>query len=199
MRQYSASHYPCSGIQHTRAIMALTAAHACFHILTPPESIAKDIEKVMALTDECAKMTRKRKMSRGTERALERANERLAPYIDRLVEADGRRKFNLWSALIFCALTLIEDVICTCPQYADHPPITTWKEFHADPSIKDKWCLLEKEVSIFADQLIELAPNSDMAGTAIYEEVFDALEEKDQPSLVWTTAMKEIKALELAA
>lgn len=59
-----------------------------------------------------------------------------------------------WAALIWAALTFVEDACNTCPVYARRP----------------EWRYLCQTVNTLAERLRELEPRMDEEGTAIYEE-----------------------------
>ena len=98
--------YPNPGVQHTRAVLALTATQAC-------------LEEYMITED-----------------------------------MDDETRFRRWAALVWAALTFVEDVCNTCPVYARCP----------------QWRYLRQTVNTLAEGLRKLEPGMDEEGTRIYEE-----------------------------
>lgn len=169
--KYPPEHYPNSGIQHTRAVVALTVCQAFMDIYhAPPKTpIATHMRKIATSIESCSIKTKKRKLSAGARRAMDWGCESLAPYIeDSPLLTDGER-FRRWAALVWCGLTFIDDVLATCPDYRTKEELPRWRT-------------LRKKVETLCDALALLEPGFDEAGTMLYEIVAWALEGVDFPA-----------------
>lgn len=167
--KYPASHYPNSGIQHTRAVFALSMV-TMFHGMYQPKpetDIESHMKKIRLKVNECAELTQKKKLSQGAKRALDAATEALSPYLEvgHLAKA---KAYERWCAFVWCALTFIEDVLNTCPQYMIGSYAKKWKELH---------CLVET----LTNSLYDIAPKHDEEGTMFYEMAAWAMEGVDFP------------------
>lgn len=167
MMNFPASHYPISGIQHTRAVIALTAIQACLEMFKPQDksSLGTHLKSVQANIDKCREQTIKRRLSQGAKRDLSRAFDVLGEYVTN-ENMDKNESFTRWSALVWTALTFIEDVNNTCPIYASGANARAWRD-------------LQKEVDALADRLCDLEHGIDEQGTYIYERAAWALDGVD--------------------
>lgn len=166
--KYHSSWYPNTGIQHTRAVVALTALTACIERFRPdPESdIAKHMRIITRCVDKCAAKTKKKKLSAGAKRDLGNCFDVLAQYADTSQAPNDGTRFKQWAGLFWCALTFIEDVLASCPAYRDGAEGRKWQELHeATEAVTDALCQLE--------------PGIDEYGTMIYECAAWALEGVD--------------------
>lgn len=161
---------PNSGVQHARAVVALMSVQAFMNIYAaPPRTpIAAHMEKIGVSLESCSIKTKKRKLSQGAKRALDSACEKLAPYIeDKPGLTDGQR-FRRWTSLIWCALTFVEDVLASCPEYRTKEERPRWRALH-------------KKVNALCDALLLLESGFDESGTALYELMAWAMEGVDFP------------------
>lgn len=167
--KFPASHYPNSGIQHTRAVFALSMV-TMFHGMYQPKEgteIERHMKKIMSAVQACAELTKKKKLSQGAIRALNAATEALSPYLE-VSQLSKDKAYERWCAFVWCALTFIEDVINTCPQYIAGLYVKKWKTLH-------------NLVNELANSLYEIAPKFDDEGTMFYEMAAWALEGVDFP------------------
>lgn len=164
--KYPPEHYPISGIQHTRAVMALTAAQLCMDTFKPQEGtgIARHMDKINEAIASCGRITKTKRLSAGAKRDLDNGCITLAQYVNEMRDMGKDALFTRWSALVWSALTFVEDALNTCPQW-------TKTGTH-----EKKWQALRKSMSDLADGLRELEPRMDEIGTAIYETTAWALE-----------------------
>lgn len=148
--------YPSSGIQHTRCVLALTAVQACLEVFRPAAdcgtALKHQLDKIARWVAACAQQTRKKSLSAGAKRDIDRKFETLGSYMNTDNLTDEMR-FRRWAALIWAALTFIEDACNTCPVYARTP----------------QWRYLRLTVQTLADRLRILDPVMDVDGTTIYE------------------------------
>lgn len=159
------SWYPNTGIQHTRAVVALTVLTACLEKFKPdPESeIAKHMQIIAKRVDKCAAKTKKKKLSAGAKHDLGNCFDVLAKYAETAQVPNDGIRFRRWAGLFWCALTFVEDVLNTCPAYRDGEEGKKWKELH-------------KAVEAVADALCQLEPGIDEYGTMVYERAAWALD-----------------------
>lgn len=167
--KYSASHYPNSGIQHTRAVFALSMVTMFHGMYQAKENtdIEEHMKKINAAVASCAELTKKKKLSQGAIRALDSATEALSPYLS-VADLSKKKSYARWSAFVWCALTFIEDVLNTCPQYIIG-------------GYKKRWQELRGLVDELANSLYKLAPKLDEEGTMFYEMAAWAMEGVDFP------------------
>lgn len=166
--KYDFSHYPNSGIQHTRAVVALTTAQICLELykVKSDSEFAKYLSDIQKAIKSCSTETKKKKLSAGAERSLNNCSLTLAPYIeDQNIPSD--KLIWHWGSIVWCALTFIEDVLATCPQYVD--------------GHKRKWQNLHKLMDDLAGVLMEMEKDKheaslDEAGTLIYEKAAWAMD-----------------------
>ncbi|GKI13412.1 hypothetical protein [uncultured Desulfovibrio sp.] len=149
--------YPNPGVQHTRCVLALTAVQACLEVFRPAadcgSALKRQLDKISRWVLACAQQTRAKKLSAGAKRDLDKRFRVLQGYMITEDMPDETR-FRRWAALIWAALTFIEDACNTCPVYAHAP----------------QWRYLRQTVNTLAEKLRELEPGMDEDGTAIYEE-----------------------------
>lgn len=149
--------YPNPGIQHTRCVLALTATQACLEVFRPAAgcgtALKRQLDKISRWVEACAQQTRAKKLSAGARRDIGRSFKILGRYMITEDMPDETR-FRRWAALIWAALTYVEDACNTCPIYARCP----------------EWRYLRQTVNTLAERLRELEPGMDEEGTAIYEE-----------------------------
>lgn len=149
--------YPNPGIQHTRCVLALTATQACLEVFRPAAgcgtALKRQLDKISRWVEACAQQTRSKKLSAGAMRDIGRSFKILGRYMITEDMPDETR-FRRWAALIWAALTFVEDACNTCPVYARRP----------------EWRYLCQTVNTLAERLRELEPGMDEEGTAIYEE-----------------------------
>ena len=149
--------YPNPGIQHTRCVLALTATQACLEVFRPAAgcgtALKRQLDKISRWVEACAQQTRAKKLSAGATRDLGRSFKILGRYMITEDMPDETR-FRRWAALIWAALTFVEDACNTCPVYAHAP----------------QWRYLRQTVNTLAEWLLHLEPGMDEEGTAIYEE-----------------------------
>ena len=149
--------YPNAGVQHTRCVLALTAIQACLEVFRPAAdcgtALKRQLDKISRWVEACAQQTRSKKLSAGAKRDIGQRFDILGRYMITKDMPDETR-FRRWAALIWAALTFIEDACNTCPIYAHAP----------------QWRYLRQTVNTLAEKLRELEPGMDEDGTAIYEE-----------------------------
>ena len=116
--------YPNPGIQHTRCVLALTATQACLEVFRPAAgcgtALKRQLDKISRWVEACAQQTRVKKLSAGATRDIGRRVEILGRYLITEDMPDETR-FRRWAALIWAALTFVEDACNTCPVYARRP------------------------------------------------------------------------------
>lgn len=159
MAKFPADHYPNSGIQHTRTIAALTVAQMCLEIYKPNEGtkIYTQMQKIKTAIIKCSTLTGKKKLSAGSKKALDNCCYSIAPFFDEISECQNQDNiYKRWGALMYCALTFVEDVIYTCPAY------TTGIEHK-------KWDVLRSVMSEFCDYICQIDERIYAEGTMIYE------------------------------
>ena len=149
--------YPNPGVQHTRCVLALTATQACLEVFRPAAdcgtALKRQLDKISRWVAACAQQTRKKPLSAGAKRDLDKRFRALEEYMI-TEDMDDETRFRRWAALIWAALTFVEDACNTCPVYARAP----------------QWRYLRQTVNTLAEKLRELEPGMDEEGTAIYEE-----------------------------
>lgn len=152
--------YPNPGIQHTRCVLALTAVQACLEVFRPAAdcgtALRRQLDKIGRWIAACAQQTRKKPLSAGAKRDLDNKFRVLEGYMITEDMDDGTR-FRRWAALIWAALTFVEDACNTCPVYT---------RGHGN----EHWRYLRQTVNTLAERLRELESGIDEEGTAIYEE-----------------------------
>lgn len=159
--------YPNHGIQHTRAVVALTVATLCLELLNAPHGTAleKQMVKIRRWVDACSTQTKAKRLSAGAKRDLERCCAKLAPHFPDADTTDDAR-FRMWAALVWTAWTFVLDVRNTCPLYARQ------REGRC-------WSYLLRVLETLAFRLREIEPCVEEQGTAIYEAAAWALEGVD--------------------
>ena len=146
---------PIPGVQHTKAVLALTAIEAAVEQILPfitDKKTADQIAKVRKWVDQCSAATKVKRLSSGAKRDLESACAVLAPYIEdtsAMTDADSRKR---WAELFFVGLTLSYDVQATCPLYGK----------------SREWGYLDTTAETLGRMLMARHPGCDEAGTAIY-------------------------------
>ena len=156
----TAVHYPNPGIQHTRCVLALTAIQACLEVFRPAAdcgtALKQQLDKISRWIAACARQTRKKTLSAGARRDLDKKFRVLEGYMI-TEDMDDETRFRRWAALIWAALTFVEDVCNTCPVYTRGRG-------------NEHWRYLRQTVNTLAEGLRRLEPGMDEEGTAIYEE-----------------------------
>lgn len=151
------STYPNTGIQHARCVLALTTIQVCLDVFWPAADcgtvLKRHMDKIQRWVDACAQHTRKKTLSAGARRDIDRSFEILGRYMT-TEDMDNETRFHRWAALIWTTLTFVEDACNTCPAYAHTP----------------QWRYLRQTVNTLAEKLRALEPGIDEDGTAIYEE-----------------------------
>lgn len=165
--KYPASHYPNSGIQHARAVFALSMVTMFHGMYQPKENtyIKTHMKDIQEAVEACATLTRKKKLSQGAIRSLDAATEALSPYLS-VAALSKKKSYSRWASFVWCALTLIEDVMNTCPQYAKGQHVKNWEKLHA-------------LVNQLAQSIIYIEPKLDEEGTMFYEMAAWAMEGVD--------------------
>ncbi|MGE9985406.1 hypothetical protein [Desulfovibrio sp. SGI.169] len=158
--KFPSEHYPTPGVQHTRCVLALTAVQACLEVFRPAAdcgtALKRQLGKISRWIEACARQTRSKKLSAGAKRDLDKRFRVLQGYMITEDMPDETR-FRRWAALIWAALTFVEDACNTCPVYTRGRG-------------KEHWRYLRQTVNTLAEKLRELEPGMDEDGTAIYEE-----------------------------
>lgn len=164
--KYPPSHYPPSAIQHTCAYTALTITGMCVELYKAggPCQDDKWAAKIKRRISSCTGLIRKKTLSAGAKRSMSNCALILGEYIDPMTNMKSERRLFQWAALVWCALTFIEDVCCTCPQY-----VTGAEE--------QKWDKLRAALDEYAEELKSAMPTIDELGTYIYERAAWALED----------------------
>lgn len=151
---------PNPGTQHTRAVLALTTTQACLEVFRPAAdcgtSLKRQLDKMHRWVETCAEQTRKKNLSAGAKRDIGRSFEILGRYMI-TEDMDDETRFRRWAALIWAALTFIEDACNTCPVYTRG-------------RANEHWRYLRQTVNTLAEHLRALEPGIDEDGTTIYEE-----------------------------
>ena len=151
--------YPDPGVQHTRCVLALTSIQACLEVFRPAADcgtpLERQLDKISRWINACAQQTRSKKLSAGAKRDIGRSFDILERYMITEGMPDEAR-FRRWAALIWAALTFIEDACNTCPVYTRGRG-------------KEHWRYLRQTVNTLAERLRELEPGMDEDGTTIYE------------------------------
>lgn len=162
--KFPPEHYPNPGVQHTRAVVALTVVTMCLELFTPtPKSaMEKHMAKLRQWVNACFEQTTKKRLSAGAKRDLERCCDKLAPHVSTATMSDDAR-FCAWASLIWAAWLFTLDVKNTCPLYSDGRDGQRWR-----------WLLHWLES--LAVGLCQIEPRVDEQGTAIYEDAVWALE-----------------------
>lgn len=159
--KYPPEHYPIAGIQHTRCVVALTMATLCMELYKGKPVEAFNVIKMSI--QHCAKDTKKKKLSSGAKRDMDNCSIIISEYIESMQGKSGEELFRLWAALVWCALTFIEDAVYTCPYYTD--------------GINSKrWGKLLRLMNDLAESLRKDMPGMDEAGTYLYEKAAWAME-----------------------
>lgn len=155
--KHAASWYPNTGIQHTRAVIALAVVTVFLERFVTDDGteLAEHMKIIGKYADDCAVKTRKKALSGGAKRDISNAAEVLAPYFSTKI-TDPQDRFRQWCAIVWCAMTFIEDVIATCPVYCSGAEGGKWQRLHA-------------AVEALGDALVQLEPGIDEYGTMIYE------------------------------
>lgn len=159
MANNNASIFPNSGIQHSRAVVALTITQMCMETFKPDPKdadLAAHMDKICKAVNACAGKTRKKRFSAGAKRDIDNCCITLSGFTEGIRNADKEKGLTRWCELNWCALTFIEDVLYTCPQYTDGLERRKWKKLHS--------LMLELTAS-----LQEIKPGFDEFGTYIYE------------------------------
>lgn len=159
------NNYPVTGVQHSLAVAALTVLTICLeqYADTSQSQLAKHIELIKREVDACGMTTKKKKLSAGSRRALDACSLKLAPYIALSPDINKNELFTRWAALVWCAMTFIDDVNVICPQF-------TYGTF------RRKWRKLQEYVAALAFALLMLEPGVDEKGTQIYLKAAYALD-----------------------
>lgn len=152
--------FPISGIQHTRAVIALTIAQLCCELYKRDDN--PRIDEIQKTINACSKLTKKKKLSAGAKRDIDNAAITLEPYIEKIINANQYNFLMYWEPLFWAALTFVEDVIATCPEY------TT--------GIKIKWEKLQSYMEMLAIDFMIQVQGFDEEGTLIYQKAAWALE-----------------------
>lgn len=154
---------PLPGVQHTRAIVALTLAQVCMDQFQPENDndVSRHIGEICAAITACARGTKKKKISAGTKRALDNFFDILVKQFGQDI-TDPDKLFARWASLVWCASHFLTDVLATCPKYAKGP--------------NQNWHKLRRLMNELADGLLEIDPAADERGTRIYLESFCAMD-----------------------
>lgn len=161
MSKFPPEHYPVSEVQHIRAVTALTISRICLEIYSGKEDF--NLNKINRCISSCSSLTRKKKLSEKAKRDMNNCSIVISEYIEAARNKTGKMFMRAWAELIWAALTYIEDVIATCPQY------TVGNE-------KKKWQKLCNIMEDLAEKLRIQIPKIDENGTYIYERSAWALE-----------------------
>ena len=158
--KFPSEHYPNPGIQHTRCVLALTAVQACLEVLHPAAdcdtALKRQLAEISRWIEACAQQTRCKKLSAGAKRDLDKRFRVLQRYMITEDMPDETR-FRRWAALIWAALTFVEDACNTCPIYTRGGG-------------NEHWRYLRQTVNTLAEGLRTLEPGMDEDGTSIYME-----------------------------
>ena len=169
--KFPPEHYPNPGVQHTRAVVALTVTTMCLELFQPAAGSAmeKHMAKIRRWTDTCAEKTKGKRLSAGAKRDLERCCAKLTPHIV-TAETPEDAKFRMWTALVWAAWIFVLDVRNTCPVYSARREGQCWR-------------YLLRVLETLAERVRKIEPGVDEVGTAIYEEAAWALEGVDEVPL----------------
>lgn len=158
--EFPSEHYPNPGIQHTRCVLALTAVQACLEVFHPAAdcdtALKRQLAEISRWIEACAQQTRCKKLSAGAKRDLDKRFRVLQRYMITEDMPDETR-FRRWAALIWAALTFVEDACNTCPIYTRGGG-------------NEHWRYLRQTVNTLAEGLRTLEPGMDEDGTSIYME-----------------------------
>lgn len=156
--------YPIPAIQHTRCVLALSGVGVFLELFTGEAGapITRQLAKIARWQREAGNSTRKRRISAGARRDLDRAFDILAAASPGKGMAPDEL-FRKWAALVHAALTFVEDARNTCPDF------TTGEHGRA-------WRYLQTTINTLVLRLVELEAGIDEQGTALYEKAAWALE-----------------------
>lgn len=149
--------YPSPSVQHARCWRALSVAWAVFEVYeTGPETSArfkKHLGKIKRWLTECWALTIRQPLIRASRLAIDRSLDKLVGRT-RLshCKTDEDKAFH-WAAMVWAALTFLEDIRYTCPEYRTRPC----------------WRYLLMTWTTLAEHLRACFPGMDEEGTAIYE------------------------------
>lgn len=165
--QIQALKYPVTGVQHTRAIVALATTEVFLTLYKDEEKNAFSdfLNEIRDEIDACGKSTKKKAMSAGTQRALQACSQIIVPYID-MKRHKGDELFSRWSALVFCARYFLYDALATAPQFTRGATAKHWHK-------------LVDDVESLSDSLGSLDKSIDALGTKIYLKAFCALNDEE--------------------
>lgn len=147
--------FPTIAVQHRRCLLAVTVARAVTSMIQPGpgRSLTQRIKRIERWIEESSGQLRARKLSAGAKRDLDNSFSALAAHIPVGEQTDDERFFR-WAALVWAALTLVEDVHHTCPAFRGAAC----------------WRYLRRTLNTLAENLREMEPDIAEAGTRIYEE-----------------------------
>lgn len=153
--------YPVAAIQHTRAVIALTLITICLETYVGSNlGLADELRKRI---NSCATLVKKKKLSAGAKKDMDNCQIVVSEHIEAMQPSRNEAYLYKWSVLLWTALTFVEDVLATCPQY------TVGLE-------KGKWKKLCTTISTLATSLQIQYPGIDEEGTYLYERAAWALE-----------------------
>ena len=110
---------PIAAIQHSRCLLALTVIRACINGIdreVVSHELREHLNSIDTLLDACSKDIRNRKISAGARRDLDHAFVILAEKSD-FFKKTGDDLFYAWGCAMWCAMSLHDDCMATCPAY----------------------------------------------------------------------------------
>ena len=157
--------YPCEGMQHTRALVALGIIDVCIEHWGNediPKGTIKRLANIRRHHDECCKQTRRRAMSQGTKRAVYAYAEIMEHHLI-TEEMTPHERAVQWLHIFWIGIQFIDEVRTTCPIY--------W-----NGKKRKSWQLLQRTTENLAKSLDKLWPEAQERFAPIYLEISDAME-----------------------
>lgn len=110
---------PIAAIQHSRCLLALTAIRVCIDEIdrdAVSDPFREQLARIETLLDRCSKDIRDRELSAGARRDLNRAFTTFAAKSG-IFGKSGDDLFYAWGCSMWCAMSLHDDCMATCPAY----------------------------------------------------------------------------------
>lgn len=147
-------------LQHTKAVMAISAITAPLEVLAPSAApgskFDQQIRKVMHWRNVCSQINDAKKISARAERALDAKSARLFPHMQTTHLPDDERA-RRWAELLWVGAILTADVRNTCPDFGKSRP----------------WGYLDTTAWTLGHMLMKLVPGCDERGTELYMEIYN--------------------------
>jgi len=147
---------PSVAVQHARCWRALSIAQAVFDSYEPGPTISArfkaHLAKIKRWLAECWLLTSQRQLGRPNRLAIDRSLAKLERVILRGPKDSDETVATRWAALVWAALTYLEDIKYTCHEYRQ----------------QRCWRFLLQTWTTLATHLHKHFPTMDEEGTAIY-------------------------------